>query len=113
MKSKFKAEKGARLRKAKREAADKKVYGNVPFVVEANRDCGCCTATLRFKDEASAIAAFKAAGLCNGAVIVDDAGDRHEGIDTFYGFWQEKAEGGEARGLGHLFDVVTGKRGWP
>ena len=69
----------------------------------ANADCGCCTIEMRFKDEESIIEAFTQAGLGNGISIVDDAGDIHTGIDTFYGFWQEKET---SRSLSYLVDKL-------
>lgn len=52
-------------------------------------DCGCCHAQLRFESDERAEAALHAAGLRNGATIVDDAGETHRGLDTFYGMWFE------------------------
>lgn len=109
-KDKRKAEKAARLKQEREAAAHKKKYANARYEVVVKKDCGCCEDTLHFKDEASARAAFAKAGLTNGGVIVDDAGDRHEGLDTFYGF---RAPSEPERGLGHLFDVVTGGKSWP
>jgi hypothetical protein len=56
------------------------------IAVYARCDCGCCTATMRFKNKAAVEEAFAKAGLVNSATIVDDKGVVHEGIDTFYGF---------------------------
>jgi hypothetical protein len=109
-KSKFKAEKAAQLRRGRQAAATKKKYANARYEVVVKKDCGCCEDTLHFRDEASAKAAFAKAGLTNGGVIVDDAGDRHEGLDTFYGF---RAPEEPQRGLQDLFDIATGKKGWP
>jgi hypothetical protein len=80
--------------------------------VFAQYDCGCCTAEMKFKSLESAEKAFAKAGMGNGMEITDDAGEKHEGIDTFYGFWEEEAKEG-AGGLGRLMDVVTGDRSWP
>jgi len=52
----------------------------------AQYDCGCCYATMYFKDSASAEAAFRKAGLQLSAAIKDDEGTVFESIDTFYGF---------------------------
>ena len=54
--------------------------------VTAQCDCGCCFATMHFKSLEAVEQAFAKVGLCNGAVITDDEGVIHEGIDTFYGF---------------------------
>ncbi len=59
-------------------------------LLESVYDCGCCYAKMRFKSIASAEKAFKEAGLDLSATIIDDAGDKHEGIDTFYGFCKVK-----------------------
>ncbi len=48
--------------------------------------CGCCTVdNIRFKSEESAAKAWAAAGLGSKQTLVDDAGVKHDGIDTFYG----------------------------
>lgn len=80
------------------------------FVAEAKALCGCCTVELRFFSRESANAAFARVGLGH-VTLIDDAGDRHDGIDTFYGFWEKDTQ--EKRGLGYLMDLVTGARRWP
>lgn len=77
------------------------------ITVYVRSDCGCCTAELQFESVESATAAFQKAGLGNGVVITDDAGARHEGLDTFYGFSTEQEEQ-ESRGLGFLVDLING-----
>lgn len=69
------------------------------FIAQLN--CGCCDTTMQFHSQESAQAAFSAAGMTTGASITDDAGEVHEGIDTFYGFRQEDEE---RRGLLFLVD---------
>jgi len=57
----------------------------------ARADCGCCeVGPMIFVSEESALKAFEKIGLRNGGTIVDDAGEVHEGIDTFYGFWRSE-----------------------
>lgn len=85
-KDKHKAEKASRLRQEKRARIDKKKYANNRFVVKIRKDCGCCHAVLHFKDKESALSTLSKIGLVNGGIIVDDAGERHTGLDTFYGF---------------------------
>ena len=69
--------------------------------VYAKCDCGCCTAEMFFRNKESATEAFAKVGLQNGAKIVDDKGNIHEGIDTFYGFSMDKEEQHD-RGLKYL-----------
>ena len=69
--------------------------------VYAKYDCGCCTAEMFFRNKENVIEAFAKAGLQNGAKIVDDKGNIHEGIDTFYGFSMDKEEQHD-RGLKYL-----------
>lgn len=52
---------------------------------EVRMTCGCCTEVLKFRSDAAFEAAMRAAGLTSSATITDDAGVRHDGIDTFYG----------------------------
>jgi len=49
--------------------------------------CGCCFSEAQFKNDESARAAFKQAGLGSCVDIVDDTGKVIEGVDTFYGFY--------------------------
>ena len=72
-------------RKQNKKVFQQRTKGLIVF--EAQYDCGCCYATMLFKSHESASNAFVRAGLQNGATIVDDAGVKHEKIDTFYGFW--------------------------
>ncbi len=109
-KSKFKAEKAAQIRRERAASKNKKKYADARYAVVVKKDCGCCEDTLHFKNEASAREAFRKAGLTNSGIIVDDAGDRHDGLDTFYGF---RAPEEPQRGLQDLFDIATGKKGWP
>jgi hypothetical protein len=78
------------------------------ITVYVKQDCGCCTESLQFKDEESADKAFAAAGLGNGVEIVDDAGTKHGGLDTFYGFSLSDEEQG-GRSLGYLLDKASGR----
>lgn len=78
------------------------------ITIYAKRDCGCCTAEMRFADEKSAAAAFGAVGYGNNMTVVDDAGVAHTGLDTFYGFSATEDEQ-ETRGLGYLADLVARK----
>lgn len=80
------------------------------FVAVANAPCGCCEVEMLFSSRESALEAFKKAGL-NHTSITDDAGQIHESVDTFYGFWEKDKEDG--RGLDHLMKLVTGKKKWP
>lgn len=80
------------------------------FLAEANALCGCCQVTMRFKSRASASEAFRVAGLGH-LTMTDDAGDVHEGVDTFYGFWEAGKD--ERRSLGYLMAQVTGRGSWP
>lgn len=68
--------------------------------------CGCCSTTMQFRSLDSAQKAFDAAGLGSGVAITDDAGEVHEGVDTFYGFRQS---GEERRGLMFLVSQVQPK----
>ena len=47
--------------------------------------CGCCMAVLAFESEEKLLAAF-GNKLTSTAVVTDDEGVLHEGIDTFNGF---------------------------
>ena len=58
----------------------------------AGLNCGCCEAEMLFGDEESISKAFQNAGLTSIGVIVDDAGQVHESVDTFYGFWEDANE---------------------
>lgn len=78
------------------------------ITVHASADCGCCYEEMQFESAESAAAAFQQAGLGNGIVIVDDAGVRHEGIDTFYGFSVQENEQA-SRGLGYLIEKINEK----
>lgn len=76
--------------------------------VYAKNDCGCCTEEMQFTSKESAQAAFDKVGMGNGKVIKDDAGAKHDGIDTFYGFSTTEEEQG-GRSLGYLMDLVSGR----
>lgn len=56
------------------------------------QDCGCCYAELEFASNETAATAVNKVALMNGAVITDDAGIVHEGLDTFYGIWLSQVE---------------------
>lgn len=88
--------------------AARRVAKVAPFIVKARRNCGCCEETLRFTDKQSAVAAFRTAGLDSSATIVDDAGDVHQGVDTFYGFNPDKD------GMRRLVDyLIESNKAWP
>lgn len=53
------------------------------ITIYAKLTCGCCTTEMQFKDITSARKVFKELGHLD---ITDDAGNLHEGVDTFYGF---------------------------
>ena len=65
---------------------------------------------MNFSSLASANKAFLKAGLQDSAVIRDDAGTKHEGIDTFYGFSKSIKEQ-RTRSLGFLAEQVGMKFG--
>lgn len=69
------------------------------------QDCGCCTARVQFESEESLKAALAKLGLCNGGVLVDDAGTKHEQLDTFYGYSKDEDEARE-RSLGYLAEKL-------
>lgn len=98
--------------KKKRRTQEKAVKRNIAqlkFIAVAKAPCGCCNVEMYFKNRESAVEAFKKAGL-NYTSITDDAGQIHESVDTFYGFWEKGKEDG--RGLDHLMKLVTGKKKW-
>lgn len=47
---------------------------------------------MRFESEETAKEAFSKVGLTSSGTIVDDEGEEHERVDTFYGFWEEDSE---------------------
>lgn len=71
------------------------------------QDCGCCTAEVQFESEDRLKEELTKLGLCNGGVLVDDAGVRHEGLDTFYGYSTDEEEARD-RSLGYLAQQVIG-----
>ena len=73
--------------------------------VHATNDCGCCTTDMMFKSKESVEKAFSTVGVTNGATIMDDAGDVHNSIDTFYGFSVVEEEQ-KGKGLGYLADLM-------
>ncbi len=75
------------------------------ITVYAKQDCGCCTEELEFRDVESAARAFAKVGYGNGMEVEDDAGKKHTGLDTFYGFSTEEDEQSE-KSLGYLADKV-------
>ena len=76
----------AEMKSGERERVSKNVKG-IEFFARA--DCGCCeVGPMIFVSEDSALRAFEKVGFRNGGTIVDDAGEMHEGIDSFYGFWK-------------------------
>jgi len=106
----------AEWRKRKREREEKaakearRIHRQAPYVVEANKTCGCCTETLHFKSKASARTAFEQAGLTSFGTITDDLGRSFNDIDTFYGFRLKEEE---PRSIPYLLGVLTGKDRWP
>lgn len=98
-----------KIKRLKHEAkAARKEARLAPYVVTAQHDCGCCNATMRFNSKQAAIQAFREVGLTSSACIVDDAGVRHDGIDTFCGFNVDKE--GIARLVSYLVEV---NKSWP
>lgn len=67
--------------------------------------CGCCTATLHFKNEASISEAFGKVMYETAATIVDDAGITHHDIDTFYG-WSQNKDNQCGKSLGYLVSMI-------
>ena len=52
--------------------------------------CGCCdVGPMYFISAGSINRAFKEMGLTVWGRCVDDIGEEHSGIDTFYGFWKK------------------------
>lgn len=51
--------------------------------------CGCCNVEMHFESEESLKKAFNKVGLQSSATIIDDENTTHEGVDTFYGYWQD------------------------
>jgi hypothetical protein len=82
-----------------------KKYKSSFIKIYARCVCGCCDAQMAFTSVDSAARAFEAAGLTSNAVIVDDKGNAHEGIDTFYGF-STSDQVMAMRGLGYLFNQI-------
>lgn len=78
------------------------------MIVYAKLGCGCCTDGLTFDTIESANGALRDAGLNSCATIVDDAGETHVDVDTFYGFSLTEDEE-EARGLQFLAEQAFGK----
>jgi hypothetical protein len=79
------------------------------ITIYVKQGCGCCTTEMQFQSVEAAQQAFAAVGLTSSGVIVDDAGERHEGVDTFYGFSTSEDEQ-DGRSLGYLVDRLTGSR---
>ena len=84
--SKYKWRQRKQKRKERAEKEAKRLRKLAPFVVIAQQGCGCCDSVMHFKSKENADAAFKALGLTCGGVIVDDLGECHQFIDTFYGY---------------------------
>lgn len=81
-----------------------KKYKHKFIKVYAKAGCGCCETELSFISTDSANKAFAAAGL-GIKDIVDDKGNMHEGIDTFYGFSLDEGEAAK-RSLGYLMERI-------
>jgi len=77
--------------------------------VYVKNDCGCCTTAMEFNSLQSAEEAFAKVGFGNGMSIVDDAGQEHGGVDTFYGFSTDEDEQ-SSRSLGYLVELISGSR---
>lgn len=56
------------------------------------KDCGCCTGTAYFTSKERAKDVFGSLGLTNGGTFTDDAGEVHDGVDTFYGLETDATE---------------------
>lgn len=92
-----------KARRQKRAQQKQRAKAMQSFFVK--RSCGCCTDELKFESEANVIAAFSKAGLSSSVTIVDDAGVRHDGIDTFYGYSASEQEESD-RSLGYLASLL-------
>lgn len=71
----------------------------------AKQCCGCCTVMMQFESLESIQKAFEKAGFDVAATIVDDAGEVHEEVDTFYGYAQTQKEAKD-RSLGYLIGQI-------
>ena len=87
-------------RKAK--ALGVKTKGLKKYVLQLS--CGCCDVDAWFASEDRLQSQFAAAGLSVGAVIRDDLGRDITGVDTFYGYRQEKDA---RRGLDYLIRRIA------
>lgn len=70
--------------------------------------CGCCTAEVQFQTEERLQEALAKMGLTSNGVLVDDAGQKHTGLDSFYGYSTDNEEA-RGRSLGYLAGLLTGK----
>lgn len=75
-----------------------KTKGLYPYTVQ--KGCGCCQDVLYFASDAAILAQFNKIGLTSSATIVDEIGQKVDGIDTFYGF--QKGKKAELRSLDFL-----------
>lgn len=75
-----------RKRKAKEAPAKRRVAINKRNMVAVSyqKTCGCCCGIAHFKTLGRANEAWKAIGLVNAGRMVDDAGETHDEIDSFY-----------------------------
>lgn len=82
-----------------------KKYKTKFIKVYAKADCGCCEFEMDFTSIESVARAFNTAGWDSSAVIVDDKGRVHDGVDTFYGVATSKGEAA-GRSLGYLMGRI-------
>jgi len=68
-------------------------------------DCGCCYSIVQFESREAANKAIAIAGLGNGKTIVDDVGQIVDGVDTFYGIFEENESTDNP--LGRLFENLV------
>lgn len=79
-----------------------KTKGLKKYVLQLS--CGCCDADAWFASEDRLKSQFVAAGLTVDAAIRDDIGQDITGVDTFFGYRQEKDA---RRGLDYLINRIA------
>lgn len=72
------------------------------------RNCGCCDDIAMFESDDSASRTFAKAGLTSNGTFVDDAGEMHESVDTFYGIHAIDNIPENAGTIGYLADKLIG-----
>lgn len=69
--------------------------------------CGCCfDDELEFASDEAAEKAVASVGLTSSGTIVDDNGDAHERLDTFYGIWRLEHDNVKEAQLVRLIDQL-------